>query len=96
VAGTWTSLARIQRGDADLESVDNGRLSLPELTGLVERLSGLNLEQTEALPGLDPARAPVILAGAVIAEGASIAVGAIVVTVSGHDLLDGVVANLLR
>jgi exopolyphosphatase / guanosine-5'-triphosphate,3'-diphosphate pyrophosphatase len=96
VAGTWTSLARIQSGDADLEAVDDGPLSLEEVTGLVERLSGLNLEQTAALPGLDPARAPVILAGAVIAEGAAVAVGAIVVTVSLHDLLDGVVANLLR
>ena len=47
---------------------------------LVERLSGLTEEQTAALPGLDPARAPVILAGAVIAEGSATAVGAAAVT----------------
>jgi exopolyphosphatase/guanosine-5'-triphosphate,3'-diphosphate pyrophosphatase len=63
VAGTWTSLARIHHGDSNLV-----RLSLADITGLVERLSGLTEEQTAALPGLDPARAPVILAGAVIAE----------------------------
>ena len=95
VAGTWTSLARIQNGDSGPGSTDDG-LSLEEVTALVERLSGLSKEQTAALPGLDPARAPVILAGAVIAEGAATAVGATRVKVSEHDLLDGVVADLLR
>jgi exopolyphosphatase/guanosine-5'-triphosphate,3'-diphosphate pyrophosphatase len=91
VAGTWTSLARIHHGDSNLV-----RLSLADITGLVERLSGLTEEQTAALPGLDPARAPVILAGAVIAEGAATAAGAGTVVVSENDLLDGVVAGLLR
>jgi exopolyphosphatase/guanosine-5'-triphosphate,3'-diphosphate pyrophosphatase len=91
VAGTWTSLARIHHGDSNLV-----RLSLADITGLVEHLSGLTEEQTAALPGLDPARAPVILAGAVIAEGAATAAGAGTVVVSENDLLDGVVAGLLR
>ena len=91
VAGTWTSLARIHHGDSDLV-----RLTPADITALVERLAGLTEEQTAALPGLDPARAPVILAGAIIAEGAATAVGAEAVTVSVHDLLDGVVAALLR
>jgi exopolyphosphatase/guanosine-5'-triphosphate,3'-diphosphate pyrophosphatase len=91
VAGTWTSLARIHHGGTDLV-----HLSLADITGLVERLAGLTEEQTAALPGLDPARAPVILSGAVIAEGAATATGAERVVVSEHDLLDGVVAALLR
>jgi exopolyphosphatase/guanosine-5'-triphosphate,3'-diphosphate pyrophosphatase len=91
VAGTWTSLARVHHGDSSLV-----RLSPLDITRLVERLSGLTEEQTAALPGLDPARGPVILAGAVIAEGAATAVGAGTVAVSEHDLLDGVVANLVR
>ena len=91
VAGTWTSLARIHHGESNVV-----RLSLLDITGLVERLSGLTEEQTAALPGLDPGRAPVILAGAVIAEGAATAAGAETVVVSQHDLLDGVVAALLR
>jgi exopolyphosphatase/guanosine-5'-triphosphate,3'-diphosphate pyrophosphatase len=91
VAGTWTSLARVHHGTSDLV-----RLSLGDITALVERLSVLTVEQTAALPGLDPARAPVILAGAVIAEGGATAAGVEVVVVSEHDLLDGVVAALLR
>lgn len=95
VAGTWTSLARVQHGDSNPSPLSNWRLSLGDIGGLVERLSGLTEEQTAALPGLDPARAPVILAGAIIAEGATTAVVAESVVVSQHDLLDGVVADLV-
>ncbi len=96
VAGTWTSLARVQHGDSSPPPLSNWRLSLGDIGGLVQRLSGLTEEQTAALPGLDPARAPVILAGAILAEAATTAVGAESVVVSQHDLLDGVVADLLR
>jgi exopolyphosphatase / guanosine-5'-triphosphate,3'-diphosphate pyrophosphatase len=96
VAGTWTSLARIKHGQDTGATGYSAELSREDIRGLVERLGGLTVEQTAALPGLDPARAPVILAGAVVAEGAAAAVAAEKVTVSEHDLLDGVVAGLLR
>jgi len=92
VAGTWTSLARIERPDGDAHL---STLTIAQVTALVERLSGLTVEATAALPGLDPARAPVILAGAVVSEGAMAAIGAASVTISEHDLLDGVVAGLV-
>jgi exopolyphosphatase/guanosine-5'-triphosphate,3'-diphosphate pyrophosphatase len=92
VAGTWTSLARIERPDGDAHL---STLTIAKVTALVERLSGLTVDATAALPGLDPARAPVILAGAVVAEGAMAAIGAPSVTISEHDLLDGVVAGLV-
>lgn len=92
VAGTWTSLARIERPDGDAHL---STLTIAKVTVLVERLSGLTVDATSALPGLDPARAPVILAGAVVAEGAMAAIGAPSVTISEHDLLDGVVAGLV-
>lgn len=93
VAGTWTSLAGIENPDEDAHLAS---LSVAQVTGLVERLAGLSVEATAALPGLDPARAPVILAGAVVAEGAMAACGASAVTISKHDLLDGIVAELMR
>jgi exopolyphosphatase/guanosine-5'-triphosphate,3'-diphosphate pyrophosphatase len=92
VAGTWTSLARIERPDGDAHL---STLTIAKVTALVERLSGLTVDATAALPGLDPARAPVILAGAVVAEGAMAAIRAPSVTISEHDLLDGVVAGLV-
>lgn len=93
VAGTWTSLAGIHRGDPE---VHLSSLTAGEVSALVERLAHLNVEQTADLRGFDPARAPVILSGAVIAEGCLAALGAQQVTVSNHDLLDGVVSLLLE
>ncbi|MCA1735900.1 MAG: exopolyphosphatase [Actinobacteria bacterium] len=86
VAGTWTSLASIEGTDA---------LMLSAITAWIDRLAGMSIEETAAIPGLDPARAPVILAGAVVAEGALTAVGAASIEVSKHDLLDGITARLL-
>lgn len=92
VAGTWTSLAGIQYGDP---RVHMRELTLGQVTGLVELLAGLSVEATVALPGYDPARAPVILSGAVVAEAALKALSADKVVISLHDLLDGVIAALL-
>lgn len=92
VAGTWTSLAAISLEREG--SVHDERLDRITVERLVARLAGLSVEETAALPGLDPARARVILAGAVIARESMRRLGAQEVTVSERDLLDGVVAGL--
>ena len=86
VAGTWTSLAAMEESEI---------LSLGTVTAWVERLAAMTLEETAGIPGLDPARAPVMLGGAIVAEGAIEAVGVDTVLVSRHDLLDGVIAGLI-
>jgi exopolyphosphatase/guanosine-5'-triphosphate,3'-diphosphate pyrophosphatase len=86
VAGTWTSLGAIEGSDS---------LTRESVTAWIDRLAGMSVEETAAIPNLDPARAPVILAGTVIAEGAMTAVGATTIEVSRQDLLDGIVAGLL-
>ena len=97
VAGTWTSLAGIDLGleryDRDL--VHHHRLNSARLTGLVTRLARLTVEETAAIPSLDPARAPVILAGAVVAEAVMAVTGTESVLVSERDTLDGLAAELL-
>lgn len=87
VAGTWTSLGAIEDSDV---------LTVPQVTAWIDRLAGMTFEETAGIPGLDPARARVILAGAVVAEGAMIAAGGGPVEISRHDLLDGIVADLLQ
>jgi exopolyphosphatase/pppGpp-phosphohydrolase len=69
-------------------------LDQPALDHLVDDLAALTLEETAALPFFDPARAPVILGGAVVAAAATRRLGLEAVTVSEYDLLDGVVAGL--
>jgi exopolyphosphatase/guanosine-5'-triphosphate,3'-diphosphate pyrophosphatase len=86
VAGTWTSLGAMEESEI---------LSRAAVTAWVERLAAMSLEETAGIPGLDPARAPVMLGGAIVAERAMQAVGAGEVAVSRFDLLDGVIANLI-
>lgn len=97
VAGTFTSLAAIALGlDVyDRSAVDGTRLALDTIESLVSRLAALTVPETARIPSLDPKRAPVILAGAVVASGALRAVSADEVVVSESDLLDALAAELL-
>lgn len=96
VAGTFTALSAISQ---DLPVYDPGRvhgstLTVVRLAELVLYLSLLSLEETEAIPSLDPARAPVILAGAVVATEAVRRCGVESIQISEHDSLDGMALSL--
>jgi exopolyphosphatase/guanosine-5'-triphosphate,3'-diphosphate pyrophosphatase len=97
VAGSWTSLSAIKLGLAayDRRRVHHSRLTGEDLDALIARLAALSVEETAEIPALDPARAPVILAGAVIAKAASARLSVSPVVVSVHDLLDGLAARIL-
>lgn len=97
VAGSWTSLAAISRGLAggDPAQVHGMALEAAALDALFDHLLGLTTEETAALPGLDPRRAPVILAGALIAVVVTRRFGADAVVISERDTLDGLAAELL-
>ncbi len=92
VAGTFTALAAIAKGLAayDPTEVHGSTLTGDELTALVQRLAAMELADVVAIPSLDPARAPVVLGGAVVAEQALTVVEADRLVVSESDLLDGV------
>lgn len=96
VGGTYTSLSAIVM---DLEVYDRGRvhgsvLTLEDLGQMVRRLAGLTVEEAAAIPSLDPARAQVILGGAVVAEAALRRSGCGEITVSETDILDGIALSL--
>jgi len=97
VAGTWTSLAAI---DLDLRSYDrfvihHHRMTRSALSRITVELAGMSVEETAAIPSLDPARAPVILAGAVVAGCVMDTVSAETTLISEHDTLDGLARELL-
>ncbi|HUG74249.1 MAG TPA: Ppx/GppA phosphatase family protein [Acidimicrobiia bacterium] len=95
VGGTFTTLAGIAAFGSDAPTVVDGRgMTQRALDGLVGALAGLSIEQTAAIPSLDPARAPAILGGAIVAAEAVRHVGIDAVTVSVRDLLDGVAMEL--
>ncbi len=71
VAGTVTTLAAVQQGlpRHDPERVHGSTLSLEDLEDLFERLGALTVAERARLPGMEPRRADVILAGcALLAE----------------------------
>ena len=96
VAGTFTSLSAISQ---DLPAYDPGRvhqsiLTVTRLAELSLYLSLLTVPETAAIPSMDPARAPVVLAGAIVAEQAVRRCGATQVIVSEHDTLDGLALSI--
>jgi len=66
VAGTVTSLAALELGEYDAERIHGYRLSRESVERQLEQLASLPLAKRRDLPGLEPERAPVIVAGAVI------------------------------
>ena len=90
VAGTATSLAAIDIGRYDRDRVHRHRLSLETMNRLAERLAAMTVEERRGVHGLDPERAPVIVAGALIVAEAVRAAGSGEAMISETDLLDGV------
>jgi exopolyphosphatase / guanosine-5'-triphosphate,3'-diphosphate pyrophosphatase len=91
VAGTATSCAAI---DQELDPYDPARvhgyhLEAGALELMLARLAKLDLERRRRVKGLDPARAPTIVAGVVILLEALRAFGLDEVEVSEHDILWG-------
>jgi exopolyphosphatase / guanosine-5'-triphosphate,3'-diphosphate pyrophosphatase len=92
VAGTVTTLAALDLGlDAyDRERVHGHRLSLEGARAQLERLAALPLAMRREVPALEPERAPVIVAGAVILAETLARFGLDAIEVSERDILDGI------
>ena len=89
VAGTITSLAALELGHYDPEQIHGRRLSREEVERQLERLASIPLDDRRRLPGLEPERAPVIVAGAVIVDEVLKRYGLSWLKVSERDLLHG-------
>ncbi len=96
VGGTYTSLAAIALDLEvyDAKAVHGTLLDEDTLRSLADQAAMLTVEQTAAIPSLDPARAPVLLGGAVVAERALHHVGSGAILVSENDILDGIALRL--
>lgn len=98
VAGTWTSLAAIAQDLSryDDVSVHGFWFDTVEVDRVVDFLCGLTLEEIEAIPSLDPKRAPVIRAGAIVARAVVGVLGVDATLMSTKDSLDGAALELLH
>jgi exopolyphosphatase/guanosine-5'-triphosphate,3'-diphosphate pyrophosphatase len=91
VAGTITSIAALALGleKYDRDRVHGSRLSAEELSEQLNRLAAVPLAERRTFGPLDPDRAPVIVAGAVIAREALAFFGLDALQISERDILDG-------
>jgi exopolyphosphatase/guanosine-5'-triphosphate,3'-diphosphate pyrophosphatase len=89
VAGTLTTLAAIELGVYDRDLVHGHVLTAAAVDELLARLASLPLEERRRLPGLEPERAPVIVAGAAILRALLRCYALDAIEVSEHDLLHG-------
>jgi exopolyphosphatase/guanosine-5'-triphosphate,3'-diphosphate pyrophosphatase len=96
VAGTATSLGAIAQKlePYDPDKVQGYVLSRSECRAILDRLAGVTLAQRRRTPGLDPARAPTIVAGVVILVCVVDLFGLDEVEVSEHDILRGAALGL--
>ncbi|HZR97027.1 MAG TPA: Ppx/GppA phosphatase family protein [Gaiellaceae bacterium] len=92
VAGTITTLAALDLGldHYDRARVHGHRLSRDGARAQLERLAALPVEERRRVPALDPERAPVIVAGAVILVEVLDRYALDAIEVSEHDILDGI------
>lgn len=91
VAGTVTTLAALDQGLAeyDPERTHGHRLSRAAVERELERLSAMTLEERASTPGIEPGRAPVIVAGIVVLREVLDAYGLDEIEVSERDILHG-------
>jgi exopolyphosphatase/guanosine-5'-triphosphate,3'-diphosphate pyrophosphatase len=95
VAGTVTTICAVARAidPYDPAQVHGARLKATEISATLDRLCAMPLAERRALPGLQPKRADVIPAGALILEAAARRLGANEVRVSDRGLRWGLLVD---
>ena len=97
-AGTVTSLAAVDLAlvPYDPSRVTGHRLTRDRVAGWLQRLAALRLEDRRQVPGLEPARADIIVAGTVVCLTAMDVLGFPALTVSDGGLREGILLDALR
>ena len=97
VAGTATTLAALELAlePYDAERVEGFELATSRLTVWAERLAKLGVAERRELPGLEPGRADVIVAGLLVLEGVLARLHARRFAVSGRGVRHGVALRVL-
>jgi len=95
LAGTGTTLSAVRQGLAvyDAAAVHGSCLSGGDVADLREELAAMPVAARREVVGMDPARADVIVAGAVILEAIMALSGVDSTVVSEHDILYGLVLS---
>ena len=97
VAGTPVTISLIiQEADYSHDKVHNYEFSLDQLRDLRTKLADMPLEVRKSIPGMDPKRADVIVAGTTILLKTAQALGSDAISVSDHGVRYGIAHMLAR
>jgi exopolyphosphatase / guanosine-5'-triphosphate,3'-diphosphate pyrophosphatase len=98
VAGTVTTVAAIALGlqHYDADAIHASVLPAQTVCDVVDRLLRMSRDERAALPVMHPGRVDVIAGGALVLRTLIERVGARQLTVSEHDILDGIAMSTLR
>ena len=98
VAGTATSVVSVHEGMEVYDAARVHKAVVPRevLNAVCDRLRGCTLAERQRVVGLDPGRAPVIVAGLVILQEVMDMAGASAFTVSESDILHGIILDAAR
>jgi len=91
VAGTVTTVATLDLGDAEYDPArtHGHRVPLASVETQLERLAAMTNEDRLSVPGIEPGRAPVIVAGIVVLREVMRSYGLDEIEVSERDVLNG-------
>jgi exopolyphosphatase/guanosine-5'-triphosphate,3'-diphosphate pyrophosphatase len=89
VAGTVTTVVALEEDGYDPATTHGYRLRREQVERQCDRLAAATVEERRTMVGLEPERAPVIVAGVVIVREALRRYGLDELTVSERDILDG-------
>lgn len=98
VAGTATSIISMREamGVYDSNRVHGSVATLADVDVLIDRIAPMELEARQHIVGLDPGRAPVILAGLLIMRQLMESAGLDSFTASERDILHGIVLSMAQ
>lgn len=98
VGGTLTSIAAmlLELDEYSAERVQGQVVTAEQVHELLLRLGGMSYEERAAVPGLDPERADIIVAGIVIAESIMEYFALPELRVSDADLLEGICQEIVE
>ena len=98
VAGTATSIIsmREQMEVYDSDRVHGSVATRADVDVLLERLAGMTLDERKQVTGLDPGRAPVIVAGLLIIQQIMKVLDVDSITISERDILHGIILDAAR
>jgi exopolyphosphatase / guanosine-5'-triphosphate,3'-diphosphate pyrophosphatase len=91
VAGTVTTLATLDLGDSEYDPTrtHGHRIPAAAVEAQLDRLAAMTLDERLGVPGIEPGRAPVIVAGAVVLREVMTKYGLAEIEASERDILHG-------